>query len=364
MSAAIARVDRCPQAFGAIGIGEVDMQTNSSAAAAPHLSVVIPCYNEAECLDQLFARVCVAASEHCGDDYEIVLIDDGSADATWPMMQRLAQQSPRLCAVRLSRNHGHQLALSAGLDLCRGKNILILDADLQDPPELLGPMLRRMAEEQADVVYGVRSARLGESWPKRASAKLFYKLLSHAANGPAIPRDTGDFRLMSRRALDAVRAMPERVRFLRGMVSWVGFRQVPFAYVRDERFSGTTKYPFVKMMRLAIDGLTGFSSAPLRMASYVGMIFAMICLAMMAYALAGWLRGDAVQGWTSLMIVVLAASSVQLFVLGVIGEYLGRLYTQAKNRPLYIVSELAGGELNAPCLGIVATGSGSQTSSA
>jgi polyisoprenyl-phosphate glycosyltransferase len=334
---------------------------DSPDAGSPHLSIVIPCYNEEDCLDQLFARVTAAATGHCGEDYEIVLVDDGSKDATWPIMQRLAQSSGRLSAVRLSRNHGHQLALSAGLDLCRGNYILILDADLQDPPELLDAMMARMIEEKADVVYAVRSVRLDTSWPKRAAYKLFYRMLARAAEGPEIPLDSGDFRLMTRRALDAVCAMPERSRFIRGMVSWVGFRQVPFSYVRDGRFSGETKYPWLKLVGLAADGLTGFSSAPLRMASYLGLIFAAFCLGMIVYALAGWLRGGIVEGWTSLMIVILAVSSVQLFVLGVIGEYLGRLYTQSKNRPLYIVSELAGAQLNPPRLGHLATGNSIQT---
>ena len=338
----------------AFWILKMDTQSSSRDLPRPGLSIVIPCYNEEECLTHLFERVSKAAGAICGTDYEVVLIDDGSADASWPTMQQLSRASPQLCALRLSRNFGHQAALSAGLDLCRGELILILDADLQDPPELLGPMMQRMREENADVVYAVRRERRGETWSKRATAGLFYRVLSRVTDGPEIPVDTGDFRLMNRRTLDALRAMPERARFLRGMVSWIGMRQVPFSYDRDERLSGKTKYPLLRMMRLASDALTGFSSAPLRIASYAGLIFALGCAVMIAYAVIGWLGGGAVEGWTSLMVVVLATASVQLFVLGAIGEYLGRLYIQAKQRPLYIVSEVAGRDIGAPSLGIVA----------
>ena len=202
-----------------------------------------------------------------GEDYELVLINDGSRDGSWPLMQKLAEGDPRLFAINLSRNHGHQLALTAGLDLCRGDAILIIDADLQDPPELLSGMLETMREAQADVVYGVRRSRAGETAFKRATAHGFYRLLSRATEVD-IPLDAGDFRLMSRRALDALLAMPEQARFIRGMVAWIGFRQVPFAYDRQERFAGETKYPLSKMMRFAFDALTGFSSAPLKLASH------------------------------------------------------------------------------------------------
>ena len=205
-----------------------------------------------------------------GEDYELVLVNDGSKDTTWSMMRELAASDPRLVAVDLSRNHGHQLALTAGLDLARGETILIIDADLQDPPELLGDMLAAMRDKAADVVYGVRSSRAGETRFKRATAAAFYRLLANATEVD-IPLDAGDFRLMSRRALDALLAMPEQARFIRGMVAWIGFRQVPFAYQRDERFAGVTKYPLSKMIRFALDALTGFSSAPLKLASHAGL---------------------------------------------------------------------------------------------
>ena len=233
------------------------------------LSIVVPCFNEEPCLDALYLRVGAAARASVGEDYEIVLVNDGSRDGSWTAMQRMAEADRNLVAINLSRNHGHQLALTAGLDLCRGDAILIIDADLQDPPELMGPMLEAMRESGADVVYGVRRSRAGETAFKRATAHGFYRLLKRATEVD-IPVDAGDFRLMSRRALDALMAMPEQARFIRGMVAWIGFKQVPFAYNRDQRFAGETKYPVRKMIRFAFDAITGFSSAPLKLASHAG----------------------------------------------------------------------------------------------
>jgi len=320
----------------------------------PRLSVVVPCYNEEGCLETLHRRVSDAARAAVGDDYELVMVDDGSRDRTWELMRGLAGVDGRVLALRLSRNHGHQLALSAGLDMCRGDLILIIDADLQDPPELLGPMMQRMEAEEADVVYAARTRRNGETLVKRATAKLFYRLLSAASDGTPIPLDTGDFRLMTRRALDVLRSMPEEARFIRGMVAWIGFRQVPFEYERDERFAGETNYPWFKMVRLALDAFTGFSSLPLRLASYAGMLFTLLAVALTVYSIGAWLAGSAVAGWTSLIVVVLVMGAVQLFVLGVLGQYLGRLYTQSKQRPLYIVGDYAGNLQSQPSLGIVA----------
>src|SRR3546814_566872 len=200
----------------------------------PALSIVIPCYNEEGCLETLHARVGAAARAAVGGDYEIVLVNDGSRDASWPAMQRLAAGDPHPVAINLSRNHGHQLARTAVLELCSGDQILIIDADLQDPPELLAEMRATMAREEADVVYAVRRHREGETMFKRATAAVFYRLLERLTDTP-IPLDTGDFRLMSRRALDALLSLPEQARFIRGMVAWIGFRQVPFAYDRAER---------------------------------------------------------------------------------------------------------------------------------
>lgn len=305
------------------------------------LSIVIPCYNEEACLDTLYARVAAVARGVAGDDHEILLINDGSKDGTWAAMQRLAANDPQLVAINLSRNHGHQLALTAGLDMARGDQILILDADLQDPPELLPDMLATMEAEGADVVYAVRRARAGEGFAKKASAALFYRLLARLTDTD-IPLDTGDFRLMSRRALDAFLSLPEQARFIRGMVAWIGFRQVPFAYHRAERHAGETHYPLGKMLRLAFDAITGFSTAPLRFASHAGLVLTGASVLLIAYIGFGWLHGDTVAGWTSLMLVVVGLGAVQMFVLGMIGEYLGRLYIEAKKRPLYIVADVIG----------------------
>ena len=307
----------------------------------PALSVVVPCYNEAACLDILHARIADAARAAVGDSFELVLINDGSRDASWATMQRLADADHHVVAINLSRNHGHQLALTAGLDLCAGEQILIIDADLQDPPELLADMLGVMAREQADVVYAVRRKRQGETVFKRATAALFYRLLDRVTDTP-IPLDTGDFRLMSRRALDAFLSLPEQARFIRGMVAWIGFRQVPFPYDRAERHAGETNYPFGKMMRLALDAVTGFSTAPLRFASHASVILAAASLLLLFYIAWGFFGGSPVQGWTSTMLVVVVLSAVQMFVLGMIGEYLGRLYVESKRRPLYLVADVAG----------------------
>jgi len=317
------------------------------------LSIVVPCFNEEACLAALHERLARAAQSAAGNDYEIVLVNDGSRDGSWPLMQRIASSDPRVMAVNLSRNHGHQLALTAGLDLCRGDHILIIDADLQDPPELLPSMLQAMQDQQADVVYGVRKSRAGETAFKRFTAHSFYRLLSRATD-VEIPVDTGDFRLMSRRALDALLSMPEQARFIRGMVAWIGFRQVPFLYDRAERFAGETKYPFSKMFRFALDALTGFSSAPLKLASHAGLALSVGSVLLILYIAYAWAVGRNVPGWTSLMLVVVVLGAVQMFVLALMGEYIGRLYNESKRRPLYIVQEIAGDGHRAATLGHIA----------
>jgi len=317
------------------------------------LSIVVPCFNEEACLPELHRRLSSAARSAAGDDHEIIFVNDGSRDGSWPLLQRLAAEDPHVVAVNLSRNHGHQLALTAGLDLSRGRTILIIDADLQDPPELLPAMLQVMRDEDADVVYGVRKSRAGETTFKRATAHGFYRLLSRATEID-IPVDTGDFRLMSRRALDALLAMPEQSRFIRGMVAWIGFRQVPFPYDREQRFAGETKYPFRKMLRFAFDALTGFSSAPLKLASHAGLWLSLGSVLILAYIAYAWLAGYSIPGWTSLMFVVVVLGAVQMFVLALMGEYIGRLYNEAKGRPLYIVQEVAGAEPRGTKLGYVA----------
>jgi dolichol-phosphate mannosyltransferase len=307
-------------------------------ASAPRLSVVSPCYNEEGSLAELHRRLSAACRGEVGEDYEIVLVDDGSTDRTRSIIADLCGSDPRIVGVILSRNHGHQLALSAGLHVCRGRRILIIDADLQDPPELLGPMMKLM-DEGADVVYGQRRVRRGEPPFKKISAALFYRLLNSLVD-IEIPFDAGDFRLMSRRTLDELNRMPEQHRFIRGMVSWIGFRQVPLRYERQRRFAGETKYPLRKMLRFAFDAISGFSIVPLRIATYLGFLCAILGLVFLAYTVYSYVTGIALQGWTTLMAVILILGSGQLLVLGVIGEYLGRLFMQSKNRPLFVIEEI------------------------
>jgi polyisoprenyl-phosphate glycosyltransferase len=317
------------------------------------LSIIVPCFNEEGCLDELHQRLSAAARSAVGENYELVLVNDGSRDGSWEAMQRMAADDPHVVAINLSRNHGHQLALTAGLDLCRGDAILIIDADLQDPPELLAPMLEAMRESGADVVYGVRRSRAGETAFKRATAHGFYRLLSRATEVD-IPLDAGDFRLMSRRALDALLAMPEQARFIRGMVAWIGFKQLPFPYDRQQRFAGETKYPLRKMMRFALDAMTGFSSAPLKLASHAGLLLSAGSVLLVLYIAYAWVSGRSIQGWTSLMLVVVILGAIQMFALALMGEYIGRLYNESKRRPLYIVQDIAGGDGQHARLGYLA----------
>lgn len=302
------------------------------------LSVVVPCYNEEEGVHELHRRVTAVCQACVGDKYELVLVNDGSKDATWEIMLELTEKDKNVVAINLSRNHGHQLALSAGLQLCKGERIFIIDADLQDPPELLPNMMLRM-DDGCDVVFGQRIKREGETAFKKASAFAFYRLLSRLVDID-IPRDTGDFRLMSRRSVDILNSMPEHHRFIRGMVSWIGMRQEAMPYERSARFAGETKYPLSKMIRFAIDAITGFSVRPLRLASYLGICFGIATMFLLAYVIISYLLGNTVQGWTSLAIIILALGSVQLFVAGVMGEYLGRLYTESKGRPLFVIQEV------------------------
>ncbi len=311
------------------------------------LTAVIPCYNEEAGLDELHRRVSAVCRTCVGDEYELVLVNDGSRDASWHVMMALAAQDKRIVAVNLSRNFGHQLALAAGLKLARGERIFILDADLQDPPELLPAMMARM-DEGCDVVYGVRTARPGETVFKTATAHLFYRLLDKMVDID-IPPDTGDFRLMSRRANDILNNMPEHHRFIRGMVSWIGLKQEALPYERAPRLTGQSHYPLAKMLRLAVDAITGFSIRPLRMAAYAGLCCSFATVLMLIYTLIEHFTGRTVEGWTSLAVIVLAIGSVQMLIIGVIGEYLGRLYMEVKGRPLYVIQDIvASPDLAAP----------------
>lgn len=303
----------------------------------PVLSVVVPCFNEEAGLSELYRRLKAVLSA-TGKSHEIIFVNDGSDDTTWQQMEQLARRDANIIALDLSRNFGHQIALSAGLRFAQGEYVLILDADLQDPPELLSDMLALMKKESADVVYGQRRSRDGESKFKLLTAAFFYRLLKRMTDVP-IPLDTGDFRLMSRRALRIINEMPEHHRFIRGMVGWIGFRQVPLLYDRKERFAGTTKYPLKRMFKFALDAITGFSILPLRLAVYSGLLAGLVAIGLMVYVLGSWFSGQVVQGWTSLTMIVLWISSLQLLILGVMGEYLGRLYLESKRRPLFVIQQ-------------------------
>lgn len=304
------------------------------------MSVVIPCYNEEGNLRETHRRVSQSVSR-AGMGYEIVYVDDGSRDATPALLRELQAQDPHVRVVYLSRNFGHQFAVTAGLAHARGDAVAIMDADLQDPPEILGEMFRRW-EEGYEVVYGVRTDREGETRFKLLTARLFYRLIRWLSD-TEIPLDTGDFRLIDRKVVDAIVSMPERDRFVRGMVSWAGFRQTGVPYRRAARFSGETKYPIPKMVRFALDGILSFSVKPLRLSTLMGFVSAGLALLAIVYALImrlftlRW-----VTGWTALIIAILFLGGAQLISLGIIGEYIGRLYGEAKRRPLYLVRETLG----------------------
>src|ERR1700722_3728060 len=304
------------------------------ARVSPRLSIVAPCYNEEAGLEEFYRRMTAAAQETAGSDYEFVLLNDGSSDRTWAIMADLVRRHPRVVAVNLSRRHGHQLAITAGLYTCRGDRILSIDADLQDPPELLPEMWRLMDRAEADVVYGLRRQREGETILKRGTAALFYRLMKRVGYAD-MPVDAGDFRLMTRRVLDILNSMPEQHRFIRGMVSWIGLRQVPLAYDRAARQTGASNYPLAKMIGLAFDALTSFSIMPLRLASYLGP--ALGCLRLLV---GGYTLGPVVEGWTSFLTVVLILGSTQLILFGLLGEYVGRLYLETKRRPLFVIDQV------------------------
>jgi glycosyltransferase involved in cell wall biosynthesis len=303
------------------------------------LSVVIPCFNEAEVLAASYGRISAAIAE-LGESVEMVFVDDGSSDSTWPALRALAKSDPRVTAIKLSRNFGHQFALSAGIDHSTAQYVAVIDADLQDPPELL-PRMLDLARQGNDVVYGKRLGREGETLLKRATANLFYRVLNFLSD-TEIPRDVGDFRVMSRRVVTILRGMPERDRFVRGMVSWLGFRQIALEYDRDARRQGKTNYPFAKMLRLALTGISSFSIAPLRACIYLSYLLFLLSLAGIAYTVWAWYELDVVRGWASVTVLVMFLGGCNLFFTGVLGEYVGKTYFQTKMRPLYVVDEIVG----------------------
>ena len=304
-------------------------------------SVVVPIYNEVESVSELYQRICkVMDREYAAEmeSWELILVDDGSRDGSTEKIRQFAQMDERVRAIIFARNFGHQLAVTAGLDYSRGKAVIIIDADLQDPPEVI-PELIAGWKKGYEVVYAVRSDREGESWFKETTAKLFYRLINRITT-VEIPVDTGDFRLLDRIVVEKLNQMHERHRFLRGMAAWVGFRQIGVPYRRAARFAGITKYPFKKMVKFATDAITGFSYFPLQLAMYMGFITAGISILAIPVVVYERLAGHgAFFGQATTLIAVLFFGGVQLICLGILGEYIGRLYDEAKGRPLYIVRE-------------------------
>jgi dolichol-phosphate mannosyltransferase len=307
----------------------------------PRYSFVIPVHDESETLDEL-ARCLRELFESLDGPAEVVLVDDGSTDDSFEIMGRLREADPRFSVLRLSRNFGHQIAITAGIDHARGDAVVIMDADLQDPPEVVLEMIERWKEGYS-VVYGVRDDRGGEGRIKRVTAKGFYRVLDHLTDIP-IPLDTGDFRLVDRRAIDVVRSMPEHRRYLRGMFAWVGFDQTGVRYSRPARFAGTTKFSLPRMLSFAADGVFSFSVTPLRIALNLGFVISTIAFIAGLTAIVCKLAGIyTVSGWASLSVAVAFLGGVQLVVLGIIGEYIARIHDEVKQRPLYVLRDQLGG---------------------
>jgi polyisoprenyl-phosphate glycosyltransferase len=301
------------------------------------LSVVIPVYNEELIIDTLYSRLHQAVSQISGN-YELIFVNDGSKDATLVKLLALTRQDERVFYINFSRNFGHQIAVTAGLDACRGEAVVIIDGDLQDPPELI-PELYAKYREGNEIVYAKRRARKGESLFKKISAKLFYRILRRMTTVD-IPVDTGDFRLIDKKVVHYLKLMPEQNKFLRGQIAWLGFRQAEVLFDRDERKHGKTGYSFRKMMRLAMDGITGFSDKPLQTVTKLGFSFSLIAFVIILYALYAHLfLNRTITGWTSLIVSSMFIGGVQLISIGVIGEYISRINKNVQNRPLYIVEQ-------------------------
>ena len=309
-------------------------------SASIRYSFVIPIFNEEAVLPLLVARMDLLLAGLDGAA-EVIFVDDGSSDASASWLAARTKLNPAFRFIALSRNFGHQMAITAGMDAARGEAIIVMDADLQDPPEVVTDMIARW-KDGFQVVYAKRLSRAGETAFKRATANLFYKLLNGLTH-VEIPRDVGDFRLIDRKVLDAFKAMPERDRFVRGMFAWLGFRQTSVEFHRPERAAGETKYPFIKMLRLAINGVVGFSDTPLRAAIWAGVSVSALALAYGFYVIAMWLaHSTLVSGWSSTIVIVSFLCGVNMLMTGIVGLYVGRIYNEVKHRPLYVVDRTAG----------------------
>ena len=309
--------------------------------SVPQLTVVVPCYNEEEVLSLTYDRLTSACNAAVSDDYELIFVNDGSMDATLAVLSNLHERDDHVKVVSFSRNFGHEMALTAGIDHAMGELVGVIDADLQDPPETITEMVNVLrSDPSVDVAYGVRRSRTSDGLFKRLTAAIFYGILNKMTNG-AVPQQAGDFRVMRRKVVNSIRAYREESRFMRGIFATAGFHQVPVEFDRAERAAGTTKYGVSQLIQLSLDAILSFSSAPLRIAWNLGLFAVIVSLLLLAYAVVGRFTG-AVSGWASTIAVIVFFGGTQLFTIGIIGEYVGRIYIEVKNRPLYIVSELIG----------------------
>jgi dolichol-phosphate mannosyltransferase len=304
----------------------------------PVYSVVVPAYNEQEVIVETYKRL-TNVMVGMNEPYELVFVDDGSKDQTAQIISELVEKDPSARLIRFTRNFGHMAAISAGMEEARGQAVFVIDADLQDPPEVFPEMATKW-KEGYHVVYGKRTKRKGESIFKRATAKLFYRFLRHMTTVD-LPPDTGEFRLIDRKVCDAVNKLPEKSRYIRGLVSWVGFKQIPVEYIREQRFAGETKYPLRKMIAFAMDAVTSFSYKPLKLATVLGFSISVLSFLYILFVVYQYLFTDwTIAGWASTIAAVLLTQGIVLMILGLMGEYIGRIYAELKNRPLYIVQEI------------------------
>lgn len=301
-------------------------------------SIVIPLFNEELVVNETYKRV-RTIMDSTGEPYEIIFVNDGSRDGTLGKVREIAKMDRNICLISFSRNFGHQSAITAGMDYSKGQAVIVIDADLQDPPEVMLKMIDKW-KEGYEVVYGLRIKRKGETFFKKVTAKVYYRILNKLTDVD-IPVDVGDFRLIDRKVCDALKKLPERNRYVRGLISWLGFRQTGVEFVREERLAGETKYPFRKMIKLALDGITSFSYKPLKLASYIGAAISAIGFLYLLVVIFQKLFTDTtVQGWASLIAITLFFNGIILLILGIIGEYIRRIYDEAKGRPAYIISEM------------------------
>lgn len=317
-------------------------ENDDTTVREPTLSIVVPMYNEEDVLEFLFERL-ISELELIGESYEIICVNDGSSDSTLELLIAASNANPRIKIISFSRNFGKEVALTAGLDHASGRAVVPIDADLQDPPELINSFLEYW-HAGYDVVYGVRRKRENDTWVKRTSAALFYRIINFLA-GVHIPKNAGDFRLMDRRVVDAMRELRERNRFMKGLFAWVGFRHIGVSYSRPDRAAGKTKFSYWKLWNFAIDGITGYSTLPLRFAGYLGLATALLSVlygVLLVVRTLFW--GVDVAGYASVMVAVLLLGGIQLMMLGIIGEYIGRVYQESKNRPLYVIESKIGFE--------------------